>query len=190
MDHTNCPFNCQRSCHESSIRVPLAFSGPGFNGGGALRELISLIDLPPTLLDAAGIEVPDHMQGRSLMPLIGGNRMGVAWQQEVFVQISESEVGRAIRTRRWKYAVTAPSGDPIHDSRASDYVESYLYDLEADPYELNNLVDKQSHEEVRVHLREVLKQRMVTAGETAPTIHALPAQASGQLKVLKTEIYQ
>ncbi|BFT72530.1 sulfatase-like hydrolase/transferase [Paenibacillus sp. P36] len=180
----------KRSCHESSIRVPLAFSGPGFNGGGAVRELISLIDLPPTLLDAAGIEVPDHMQGRSLMPLIGGNRMGVTWQQEIFVQISESEVGRAIRTRRWKYAVTAPSGDPIRDSGASEYVESSLYDLEADPYELNNLVDKQSHEEVRAHLRELLIKRMVSSGESAPTIHSLPAKASGQLNVSKSEIYQ
>ncbi|RTE11408.1 sulfatase-like hydrolase/transferase [Paenibacillus whitsoniae] len=180
----------KRSCHESSIRVPLAFSGPGFNGGGTLRELISLIDLPPTLLDAAGIEVPAHMQGHSILPLLGGNRGGTAWQQEIFVQISESEVGRAIRTRRWKYAVTAPSRDPIRDRGASDYVESCLYDLEADPYELNNLVDKPSHEEVRAHLRKLLIKRMVTIGESVPRIHALPAQDSGQLKVAKAEIYE
>lgn len=105
-------------------------------------------------------------------------------------QISESEVGRAIRTRRWKYAVTAPSRDPIRDSSSAEYVESYLYDLEADPYELSNLVDKQSHEEVRAHLRELLIGRMVTAGESAPLIHVLPVKTSGQLKVSKTEIYE
>src|SRR5690606_4556048 len=50
----------KRSWHDSSIRVPTALYGPGFRSGGQVRELVSLIDLPPTLLDAAGIPVPDH----------------------------------------------------------------------------------------------------------------------------------
>ena len=54
----------KRSCHEASIRVPTMLTGPGFNGGGQIRELVSLIDLPPTLLDSAGIAVPDHMRGQ------------------------------------------------------------------------------------------------------------------------------
>ena len=48
----------KRSCHESSIRLPTAVSGPGFDGGGRVPQLTSLIDLPPTLLDAAGITPP------------------------------------------------------------------------------------------------------------------------------------
>jgi len=48
----------KRSCHDASIQVPLALQGPGFDGGGQLRELVSLIDLPTTLLDAAGLPVP------------------------------------------------------------------------------------------------------------------------------------
>ena len=55
----------KRSCHESSIRVPTAFHGPGFTGGGQIQELVSLVDLPPTLLDAAGLPVP----GRDAGPL-------------------------------------------------------------------------------------------------------------------------
>ena len=67
----------KRSCHESSIRVPTVLTGPGFRGG-QLQELVSLIDLPPTLLDAAGLEIPDQMQGRSLMPLLrGGSRLAL-----------------------------------------------------------------------------------------------------------------
>ena len=54
----------KRSCHEASIRVPTAVQGPGFDAGGRRRELVSLLDLPPTLLDAAGIEVLD---GEELM---------------------------------------------------------------------------------------------------------------------------
>ncbi len=79
----------KRSCHESSIRVPTVFTGPGFFGGGEIAELVSLIDLPPTLLDAAGIPVPSGMQGRSFMPLLRGQR-GTDWPGEVYIQISES----------------------------------------------------------------------------------------------------
>ena len=80
----------KRSGHESSIRVPTALHGPGFNGGGQLQQLVSLVDLPPTLLDAAGIPVPEEMQGRSILPLTRGETDG--WPEEVFVQISESQV--------------------------------------------------------------------------------------------------
>ncbi|MEI7028175.1 sulfatase-like hydrolase/transferase [Paenibacillus sp. y28] len=177
----------KRSCHESSIRVPMAFSGPGFDGGGTLRELVSLVDLPPTLLDAAGIPVPESMQGRSVVPLLNGKRAD--WPQEVFVQISESQVGRAIRTKRWKYSVTAPGRDPIRDAGAAEYVEEFLYDLEADPYELNNLVDKASHEPVRSQLRERLLARMAAAGEPVPLIRFLPPVVSGQLRINPEDIY-
>ncbi|MNI27501.1 Arylsulfatase [compost metagenome] len=178
----------KRSCHESSIRVPLAFSGPGFDSGGTLRELVSLIDLPPTLLDAAGIPIPELMQGRSILQLLRGKR--AEWPQEVFVQISESQVGRALRTRRWKYGVNAPNSNPLLDSGASEYVEEFLYDLEADPYELTNLVDKQSHAEVRAYLGERLIARMVEVGEQAPIIRSLPMKPSGQLRVDPEEIKQ
>src|SRR5690606_35894749 len=64
----------KRSCHEASIRVPTALCGPGFDGGGQIRQLVSLVDLPPTLLDAAGIPVPDSMMGRSILPLRSAER--------------------------------------------------------------------------------------------------------------------
>lgn len=158
----------KRSCHESSIRVPMAFRGPGFDSGGRIEELVSLIDVPPTLLDAAGLAVPEEMQGRSLLPLIRHEEE--AWPEEVFVQISESQVGRAIRTRRWKYSVVAPDKDGWNDACADYYEEQFLYDLEADPYELNNLVGKKSHEEVARQLQERLKIRMQLAGEAVPVI--------------------
>ena len=100
----------KRSCHESSIRVPTALHGPGFHGGGRLPQLVSLIDLPPTLLDAAGLSVPEAMQGRSILPLLRGEAEAAeSWPEEMFVQISEAQVGRAVRTHRWKYGVDAPT---------------------------------------------------------------------------------
>src|SRR5690606_42142232 len=68
-----------------------------------LKELVSLLDMPPTLLDAAGIAVPDAMQGRSVLDLF--RKDSAPWPEEVLVQISEQSVSRAIRTDRYKYSV-------------------------------------------------------------------------------------
>ena len=175
----------KRSCHESSVRIPTAIQGPGFNSGGQIHEPVSLIDFPPTLLNAAGIPVPATMQGRSLLPLVRRDTAG--WPEEAFIQISESQVGRAVRTQRWKYGVDAPDRDGNRDAGADHYVEQYLYDLEADPYELTNLVGLDSHTEVSALLRDRLIRRMVEAGETAPVIDPAPARARGQRWVSSEE---
>ncbi|MEQ8675113.1 MAG: sulfatase-like hydrolase/transferase [Aggregatilineales bacterium] len=172
----------KRSVHDASIRVPAAIIGPGFNGGGRIQNMVSLIDLPPTLLDAVGIAVPDHMQGHSLLPLIKKETLN--WQEEIFVQVSEAEVARAIRTKRWKYGVTAPDADPIHDSGSKEYIESYLYDLMADPYELDNRVGSTAHRDVADKLMSRLVERMVQAGEDEPLIHqATPVELNPQYRV-------
>ncbi|MGA8117972.1 MAG: sulfatase-like hydrolase/transferase, partial [Actinocatenispora sp.] len=149
----------KRSAHDASIRIPMAFGGPGFSRGGRVRELVSLIDLAPTLLDAAGIADP-LLPGRSVRDALRGDP---DWPTEVFVQISESHVGRAIRTERWKYAVTAPGLSGWRVSAADRYVETELYDLTADPHELNNLAGLDTHRAVADELRERLRARMVQA---------------------------
>lgn len=166
----------KRTEHEASIRVPMAVSGPGFDNGGRIDELVSLIDLPPTLLDAAGLPVPDQMQGHSFMPLL--KTAAADWPQEVFIQISESHVGRALRTHRWKYAVTAPDADVSRDAEALRYVESSLYDLDADPYELTNLVGLADYASIAAELRSRLIARMVEAGEDPPEIIAASRSAA------------
>lgn len=178
----------KRSCHESSIRVPTGLIGPGFTGGGRVQQLVSLIDLPPTLLDAAGIPVPAHMQGRSILPLI--RREPVNWQEEVFVQISESQVGRAVRTRRWKYSVVAPGLHGSQHSGSEHYAEECLYDLQSDPYELRNLIGFESHRKVAEVMRERLLRRMREAGEEEPEIILAEPVRSGQRRVSDEEAYQ
>ncbi|MDQ3247966.1 MAG: sulfatase-like hydrolase/transferase, partial [Chloroflexota bacterium] len=168
----------KRSCHESSIRVPTAIRGPGFDGGGRVRQLVSLIDLPPTLLDAAGLPVPAAMQGRSILPLLRGERTG--WPDEMFIQISESQIGRALRTERWKYSVSVPGQGGSSAPGSDHYVEEFLYDLHADPHELTNLVGMASYYDVKVRLRARLIERMVQAGEDAPTIEPAPEAAAPQ----------
>ena len=175
----------KRSCHESSIRVPTALHGPGFLCGGQIQQLVSLVDLPPTLLDAAGLDVPDEMQGNSILPLLRGETDD--WQEEVFVQISEAQVGRSVRTQRWKYCVDAPKGSGRSGAGSDVYTEQYLYDLQADPYELRNLIGVKSHENVAEVMRERLIRRMVEAGEDIPTIEQAPSQGGGQRRVTEGE---
>jgi arylsulfatase A-like enzyme len=176
----------KRSIHESSIRVPTAFQGPGFDGGGQVQQLFSLIDIPPTLLDAAGLPVPDQMQGCSLLPLL--RQEPVEWPDDLFVQVSEAEVGRGIRTQRWKYGVVAQGLDGYEVSGSDTYTETYLYDLLADPYELNNLAGLETHREVSNILRHRLLDRMTAAGETAPTIEDAPVRPGNpQVSVTEAE---
>jgi arylsulfatase A-like enzyme len=176
----------KRSCHESSIRVPTMFHGPGFMGGGDRAELVSLIDLPPTLLAAAGIPVPPQMQGRSLLPRLAN--ASVPWRDDIFVQISEHQTARALRTQRWKYCVSVQGEDA---SRAVEspgwptYAEDSLYDLANDPHELVNLAGLAAHARVAGQLRVRLLQRMAEAGEPIPVILPAPTRgrASGRASV-------
>jgi arylsulfatase A-like enzyme len=177
----------KRSPHDSSIRVPTALIGQQFTSGGALHQLVSLIDLPPTLLDAAGIPVPEPMQGRSIVPLV--RREAVEWPEEVYVQISESQVARAIRTERWKYAVHAPQLDPNAVPQAEQYEELFLYDLKADPYELTNLIGMASFQEVTAKLRERLLNRIAEAGENVPTIVNAPIRNSLQRRESNRQMF-
>lgn len=178
----------KRSPHDASIRIPMAITGPGFTGGGKLPQLISSIDLTATLLDAASVAAPPAMQGRSILPLI--RREGADWPEEVFVQISESQVGRAVRTHRWKYAVRAPDADGWNDSEAVRYEETELYDLYADPHELTNLAGMASHREVSEVMRQRLVLRMVAAGEPEPKIDPAPVRPHGQHEISSTEAWQ
>jgi arylsulfatase A-like enzyme len=159
----------KRSCHESSIRVPTFLTGPGFEGGGEVRALFSTVDVAPTLLDAAGIAVPDGMAGRSILPVIRDPR--APWRDDVFFQISESETGRGVRTTRWKYAVTAPADDTR--PAAASYREAFLYDLDNDPYELVNLAGMSTFRPVADEMRARLLARIAEVEGEHPAIEPL-----------------
>jgi arylsulfatase A-like enzyme len=163
----------KRSPHESSVHIPLIVSGPGFNRQLAVPEVVSHVDLAPTLLEAASLPVPGTVQGKSYLPLLERHTSG--WRNEVFIQISESMVGRALRTDRWKYAVVAttpnePAGAPANNR----YVEYQMYDLFADPHELVNLAGRREYRREAAELRERLRARVAEAGEAQPDIDQAP----------------
>ncbi|MFB6119651.1 MAG: sulfatase-like hydrolase/transferase [Halobacteriaceae archaeon] len=159
----------KRSCHEASVRVPLVLDGPGFEGGNVVEDPVSLLDLPPTLLDAADIDPPASMTGDPLGPVVAGDSEG---RDAVFVQISEHEVGRAIRTDRWKYAVFDPEADHGDDPAGETYVERYLYDLDSDPHEQVNLVGRRDYADVAARLRTRLLDRIEAVEGERPTVEA------------------
>ena len=159
-------FEYKRSCHDSSIHTPLIISGGFFKGGKKEKRLVSLIDLPPTLLQIAGIEIPPEFMGKSLIEEIkSGDERDC-----VFLQISESQCGRAIRTKKYKYSVKAPLVSGFLAPASPVFFEDYLYDLEKDPIEKYNLIKDPDYAEIRKELREMLIREMVNAGERKPKI--------------------
>lgn len=157
----------KRSCHESSTHTPLIIKGGGFEGGKHDDRLVSLIDMPPTMLSMAGIDIPDNYKGLDLTD------NSLERRKCVFMQISESQCGRAVRTDRFKYSVRdiKPSGYLHMNSRV--YFEDYLYDLKKDPKEKVNLIKNPKYAHVRQELKYLLIEEMQKAGEEIPVI--LPA---------------
>jgi arylsulfatase A-like enzyme len=159
----------KRSTHNSSIRVPLLIDGPGFHGAQQVPELVGLIDIAPTLLEAAGVLVPSAWKGRSLLPLLNDPSARQAWPNQQLIQISESMTGRAIRTKDWTYCVADPSG-ASKEPAAATYHEYQLYDQRADPHELVNLAGRQEYRSQANELAGQLKKLLAAAGESEPEI--------------------
>jgi arylsulfatase A-like enzyme len=135
--------------YEPSIRVPLLVRPPRDGSGPAPRvsEAMTLnVDLAPTLLDYAGIAVPAFVQGRSLRPLVSGDK--AAWRDDWFYEhqtlpkiIPPSE---GVRTDRWKYLRWTGREPAVEE----------LYDLKADPQETTNLVADPVRRATLDHLRQ------------------------------------
>src|SRR5579884_3856285 len=155
----------KRSGQDASIHIPFIVEGPGFNGGRNVLELVSMVDVTPTLLSAVGVSVPDTMQGHSTLGLLSGQASD--WRNEVFIQMSEFWVARALRTPEWTYVAAAPRGKEKFKPapNAPEYAAFQLYDNRADPYQLVNLAGRKETAQNETQLRERLRQRMQEIGD-------------------------
>jgi len=158
----------KRSTHNSSIRVPLIIDGPGFRGAQQIPELVGLIDLAPTLLEAAGVPVPSTWKGRSVLPLLNDLEARQNWPDRQLIQISESMTGRAIRTHDWTYCVADITGG--REAAAATYTEYQFYDQRGDPNELVNLAGRKEYRAKADELCAQLKKLLAAAGEAEPEI--------------------
>lgn len=146
----------KRTGHDSALKVPLVISGGSFSGNKGYREsqLVSTESLPKTIMALAGVDVGDAMIGENLLDVVekkDDNR-----KNQVFAQISESKVGRCIRTAEYLYAVYAPDKDGGLDMNSSVYADDYLYHLPTDPHQLVDVVADPAHSQAKAQLRQSL----------------------------------
>lgn len=188
-DHGADLFRGKRTSYEGGVRIPLIIQWAGGQEPGQVRdELVSTIDLMPTLLAAAGAEAPTGLRGRSLLPLIAGE--SVDWRKRLFTEFHLHSnhnyyPQRTVRDERYKLIqnLMPDQVNPGYDFTAGRFYsedelgkaldeapervrEAYarmrkppefeLYDLERDPYELENLAPDPDHQSVLTELKEAL----------------------------------
>ncbi len=170
--------------YEESSRVPLIIRGPGFPAGETRTQLVGNIDLAPTIVELAGATPGRVMDGESLVPYardpqhrsnrslvlesdfaeVGGTTQVIipAYHQGVHIYYD------AIRTERFKYVhwFRDVNGEPAD--------EEELYDLEADPYELQSLHESPRHAAIKRELAGRLETFKDCAGATCKENRADP----------------
>lgn len=132
----------KRHAYEESWRVPMLAWGPGMvKSGLKVTELVQNIDIAPTVLDLAGLVPPEYMPGRSMAPLFQGEMVS-DWRDKIFYEYY------------WEYAF--PQTPTVHAVRTDRYKfiryhgiwdANEFYDLENDPWEMNNLIRSPEHQE-------------------------------------------
>ncbi len=144
--------------YEESIRIPFIVRYPGVVRSGQVSDaLVSSLDVMPTILDLAGVPIPNGIEGKSLKPLLTGKEAHL--RDAVFSEacgVAGLGIGhRMVRTRDWKYML-------------SDANDEGLFDLRADPYEMNNLAKDAKAKPQLDSLRKSLAAWMDHIGDGHP----------------------
>jgi arylsulfatase A-like enzyme len=142
--------------YDELYRIPLIARWPGVVEMGVECDgLVELSDLMPTLLEVAGVGVPQGLDGRSMAPLLQGG-MPMDWRQEVFAEYLGSQNGdialKILRTAEYKLVLSASGPDE-------------LFDLKKDPGELENRIGDPAYGAVRRDLAGRLHRRMRISGD-------------------------
>ncbi|MEJ7766910.1 MAG: sulfatase [Chitinophagaceae bacterium] len=130
----------KRTAYEASMRVPMLAYAPGYIKQGTLvKEVVANIDIAPTILEAAGLKAPAYMDGKSFFPLLAGKQ--ITWRKGLLYEyywernFPQTPTIHALRGDRYKY---------VHYLGIWDTDE--LYDIQADPHEMVNLIRSPEHQ--------------------------------------------
>jgi|GEM_PF-13089 len=146
----------KRFMYEESFRTPLIMLPPkGYKRKGTIPELVQNIDHAPTLLDIAGVKVPDDMHGRSLVPLLSANTTK-NWRKALYYHYHEYPGEHSVRRHFG-----------IHNGRYKlirfyyDIDEWEFYDLEKDPQEINNIYGHSDYAGIIEGMKNDLRELMI-----------------------------
>jgi arylsulfatase A-like enzyme len=148
----------RRLAYEETIRIPLIVRYPRLAAAGSTpTEMALSIDLAPTLLDVAGVARPPGFQGRSLVPLL--TRTAKDWRTAFLIEYFSDTVFP--RIRNMGYSAVRTSRHKYIQYRELKGMDE-LYDLEADPHELSNVIAKpearETLERMQAELQRVLDE--------------------------------
>lgn len=145
----------KRWMFEQSYRTPLLISWPGVTKPGSVNnDMVSNLDFAETLLDIAGVDVPDDMQGESMVPILKGNTPDT-WRKEHYYHYYEYP---AVHSVKRHYGMSTERYKLIH--YYYDIDEWELYDIKADPLEMRNVYNDPAYAAVRADLHERLNRLM------------------------------
>jgi len=155
---------------EETMRIPMALRWPGrFPAGVASDRLVSNMDVVPTVLEAAGAEIPAPMDGESMVAL-ARDPANAPWRRAFMCEshghYRQRRVQRMLRRGRSKYVAHLDDMDE-------------LYDLQDDPYELENRIDDPLLKDELSSLRECLLQQMDQHDDGSDEAQALRRQMAG-----------
>jgi N-acetylglucosamine-6-sulfatase len=144
----------RRLAYEETIRIPLIVRYPRLAAAGSTpTEMALSIDLAPTLLDVAGVARPPGFQGRSLVPLL--TRTAKDWRTAFLIEYFSDTVFP--RIRNMGYSAVRTSRHKYIQYRELKGMDE-LYDLEADPHELANLIARPEARETLVRMQSELQR--------------------------------
>jgi N-acetylglucosamine-6-sulfatase len=154
----------RRLAYEESARIPLIVRYPPVAQAGTTpAELVQTIDLAPTVLELAGVTDSTPRQGRSLVPLLRGEQP--SWRTSILIEYYSDTVFPRIRNMGYR-AVRTEWHKYIHYLELAGMDE--MYDLKADPYELDNLIGSPREPDLLPGLQQELKRLLRDSQAATP----------------------
>ena len=192
-DHGDGVPRAKRSLYDSGLHVPLMISGKGLGAGLVTDRLVSFVDLAPTVLALAGVDIPGHMQGRVLLGEKSAPEPPFVFAARDRMDI-EYDTMRSARDKRFLYIRNfqpeLPYAGHVIYRNQSDIIQEWfrlqaagkltgpaalwmrtsrppeeLYDTQSDPHQIDNLASRPAHRGTLERMRQAVTEWMLRTGD-------------------------